>query len=277
MAITAAQVNALRQKTGTGLMDCKKALTEAEGDIDKAIEILRKKGQKVSELRAGKAANEGLVVAATSGDGKSGVTVHLSSETDFVAKNEEFVAFAKNLAQFALQQQPSSIEELKGLQMNGRTVGEAVLDLVGKINERIELANYSVLTGDEVVAYNHAGNKIGVLVALNKSGNDSISEVGRDIAMQVAAMNPVALDENGVPQDVIDRELEIGREQARQEGKPDTILEKIAEGKLKKYFKENTLLNQQFVKDGSKTVAQALKEADSELAVLNYSRVALGN
>lgn len=277
MAVTAAEVNALRQKTGAGLMDCKKALVEAEGDIDKAIEVLRLKGQKVSELRAGKAANEGVVIAKTADDHKSGITIHLSSETDFVAKNEEFMTFAHNLADFALTEQPASLDELKDLNMNGQTVGEKVLDLVGKINERIELANYAILQSDEVVAYNHAGNKIGVLVALNKSGSENISQVGKDIAMQVAAMNPIALDEAGVPKEVADREFDIGREQAKQEGKPENILDKIAEGKLKKYFKENTLLNQQFVKDGSKTVSQAIKDTDSELAVVNFSRVALGN
>lgn len=276
MAITASQVNELRQQTGAGLMDCKKALTEANGDLEAAIDILRKKGQKVSALRAGKAANEGAVVAITSEDNSKGVVVKLSSETDFVAKNEEFVAFASDVAAEALANGPADIEALKALPYAGLTIGEKVTELVGKINENIQLAEYEALTAETVVAYIHAGNKIGVLVGLNKPASDAVTGIGRDIAMQIAAMSPIGLDADSVEQSVKDRELALGREKALAEGKPENIVDKIAEGTLNKFLKENTLLNQPFVKDSSKTVAQVLKEVDKELTVTAFKRVALG-
>lgn len=276
MAITASQVNELRQQTGAGLMDCKKALTEANGDIEAAIDILRKKGQKVSAMRAGKAANEGAVVAITSADNTHGVVVKLSSETDFVAKNEEFVNFAADVANEALTNSPADLDALNALPYAGLTIGEKVTEMVGKINENIQLAEYETLTANTVVAYIHAGNKIGVLVGLNQPTTDAIASIGRDIAMQIAAMSPVALDADSVDQATQDRELALGREKALAEGKPENIVDKIAEGTLKKFLKENTLLNQPFVKDNSKTVAQVLKDVDKDLTVTAFKRVALG-
>lgn len=276
MAITASQVNELRQQTGAGLMDCKKALTEANGDLEAAIDILRKKGQKVSALRAGKAANEGAVVAVTSPDNSHGVVVKLSSETDFVAKNEEFVNFAADVANEALNNKPADISALNALAYAGLTIGEKVTELVGKINENIQLAEYETLSAETVVPYIHAGNKIGVLVGLNKPATDAVVAIGRDIAMQIAAMSPIGLDSDSVEQSVKDRELALGREKALAEGKPENIVDKIAEGTLNKFLKENTLLNQPFVKDNSKTVAQVLKDVDKELTVTAFKRVALG-
>lgn len=275
MAITAQAVNELRLKTGAGLMDCKKALTEANGDMQAAIDYLRKKGAKVSELRAGKAANEGVALAKTSADGKTGVAINLSSETDFVAKNQEFVAFAQQVADVALKEKPNTVDDLLKLSINGNTVKDKLNDLVGKINENIRLSKYEKLSGDAVVAYNHS-HRVAVLVQLNKPVTSAIEAIGKDVAMQVAAMNPAAVDQSSVDQATLDRELEIGREQARAEGKPENMLDKIAQGKLQKFFKESTLVNQQFVKDNNKTVEQALKEVDKDLKVVAFRRVALG-
>ena len=269
MGITASEVNALRQQTGAGLMDCKKALTEANGDMDAAIDILRKKGQKVSAMRAGKAANEGAAVAVTADDNSYGVIVKLSSETDFVAKNEEFVELVNGVAALALEKKPADLEALKALPYAGVTVGEKVTELVGKINENIQLSEYESLAAETVVAYNHAGNKIGVLVGLNKPTTDAI-------AMQIAAMSPVALNAEGVDQAIVDRELALGREKALAEGKPENIVDKIAQGTVQKYFKENTLLAQQFVKDSSKNVEQFIKSVDKDLVITDFKRVALG-
>lgn len=275
MEITASLVNQLRQKTGAPLMDCKKALTESNGDFDAAIDYLRKKGAKVSALRSERDAKEGVAMAITSTDNKKGVIVKLGCETDFVAKSADFVNFAQSLANLALQSDIHSVEALKSATMDGATVADRITDLVGKIGEKIELQAVESANGDSVIAYNHAGYKIGVLVALNKPINEKIEAVGKDIAMQIAAMNPVALDQSGVSQEIIDRELDIAREQIRQEGKPENMLEKIAAGKLQKFFKENTLLAQQFVKDNNKTVADVLKETDPNLKVLSFKRVAL--
>jgi len=277
MGITAAQVNELRQKTGAGMMDCKKALTEANGNMEAAIDFLRKKGQKVSELRAGRDATEGLVVAKTSGDGKVGIIVRLSSETDFVAKNDDFITFANMAAEVALNAQPNSLDELLTISHEGKPLEQHVVELVGKINEKIELSSYAKLEGDAVVAYNHMGNKIGVLVCLNQPANNGVGDIGRDVAMQVAALSPVALSESDVPQEVADREFQVGRDQALQEGKPENIVDKIAEGRLNKFYKENTLVNQPFVKDGSKTVSQVLKGVSPDLEVTAFKRVALAD
>jgi len=274
--ITAQTVNELRKKTGAGLMDCKNALTEANGDMQSAIDILRKRGAKVAELRAGKAANEGVALAKTSTDGKTGVAINLSSETDFVAKNQEFIAFAEQVADIALKEKPDTLDDLLKLSINGNTLKDRVNDLVGKINENIRLSKYEKLTGDAVVTYNHS-NKVAVLVQFNKSVSSAIEAIGKDVAMQVAAMNPVAIDQSSVDRATIDRELEIGKEQAKAEGKPENMLEKIAQGKLQKFFKERTLLKQQFVKDGNKTVEQVLSEADKDLKVVAFKRVALGS
>lgn len=276
MEITASEVNKLRQKTGAGLMDCKKALVEAKGDFEAAIDFLRKKGQKVSELRAAREANEGAVIAMVNTNNKKGVAIYLNSETDFVAKNEEFIAFANEVANKALEVSPKNLDELLNLELNGTVIKDRLNEMVAKIGEKIDISKYEKVEGEQVVAYNHMGNKIGVLVAFNIA-SDKLAESGRDIAMQIAAMNPVAIDKDSIPQDVIDREIEIGKDQARQEGKPEDIIEKIAVGKLQKFYKENTLIGQQFVKDNSKTIADVLKSIDPNLKVINFKRVEIGN
>lgn len=275
MGITAAQVNELRKMTGAGLMDCKKALTEAEGEIETAVDLLRKKGQKVSALRAGREATEGVIIALVNESKDFGVAVHLSSETDFVAKNQDFMSLAEKAAKLALDKKPANLDELLNLELDGLKLSEKVVELVGKINEKIELANYTSLSAELVVPYIHAGNKIGVLVGLSKTG-ENVEEIGRDVAMQIAAMNPVAVDKDGVDQSMIDREMALGKEKALAEGKPENIVEKIATGTVQKFLKENTLLNQQFVKDSSKTVAQVLKETVDGLTVSDFKRLALG-
>jgi elongation factor Ts len=258
-------------------MDCKKALTESNGDLEAAIDILRKKGQKVSALRAGKAASEGAVVALTTADNKTGVVIKLSSETDFVSKNEEFVGLANKIAQIAIEKQPADLEALKALSFDGQlSINEKVLEMVGKINENIQVTDYEKVTGAGVVAYNHAGNKIGVLVELTLAAEDKVQAIGKDVAMQIAAMSPVSVDASSVAPEVIERELAIGRDKALAEGKPENMVDKIAQGNLQKFYKENTLLAQQFVKDGGKTVEQALKDVNKELTVKNFKRVALG-
>ena len=276
VTVTAAQVNELRNLTGAGLMDCKKALTEANGDVQAAIDFLRKKGAKVAELRAGRAAGEGVVIAKTSADNKKGVAVYLSCESDFVGKNESFVKFATDIADLALEQTPATLEALLALQLNGSTVQAQVQEKVSAIGELINVSAYESVQGESVVAYNHMGNKIGVLVALNKGLNDAVTAVGKDVAMQIAAMNPVAVDASGVPAEVIEREKSIAREKAIAAGKPENILDKIAEGAGNTFIKENTLLTQPFVKDGSKTVAQVLGGAESGLTVTAFKRVEKG-
>lgn len=276
--ITASDVNKLRQMTGSGMMDCKNALVEAEGDFDKAIEILRKKGQKVAAKRGDREATEGLVIAKTDASGKRGVITILSCETDFVAKNEEFNTVANTIARIALESGAGSIEELKSKSYdgNGLTVGDKIIEMVGKIGEKIDVSALEVINAETVVAYNHPGNQVASLVGLNKAG-EKVSEGGKDVAMQIAAMNPIAIDQSSVPQSVIDKEIEIGKELARQEGKPEEMLEKIAMGKLNKFFKESTLLNQDFIKENKKSVAQFLKEIDSSLTVTDFKRYALNN
>lgn len=273
--ISAADVKKLRDATGAGMMDCKKALTEAEGDYDKAIEILRKKGQKLSDKRADREANEGVVIAVVSDDHKKGVIVKLSCETDFVAKNDDFVKLTQQFADIALSNLPADRDGLLGLGFEGITIGEKVIEQVGVIGEKIELAAYEKLEAEQVAPYIHMGNKAAVLVGLNK-GDDSFYDAGRDVAMQVAAMHPVAVDKDGVDQSIIEKEIEIGKEIARNEGKPENLVEKIAMGKLNKFFKEKTLLNQQFVKDSSLNVSGFLKSKDKELTVTDFKHVTLG-
>ncbi|NND33543.1 MAG: elongation factor Ts [Saprospiraceae bacterium] len=273
--ISASDVKKLRDQTGAGMMDCKKALSEAEGDFEKAIELLRMKGQKLSLKRAEREAKEGVVYALVTEDQKKGVIVKLSCETDFVAKNEDFIDLTREIAQIALETFPENKDGLLTENINGISIGEKVVEQVGKIGEKIELASYEKLEAPLVVPYIHMGFKAGVIVGLSKA-NDSFVEAGKDVAMQVAAMKPVAVDKDGVDQTVITKEIEIGKEQARQEGKPEAMLEKIAMGKLNKFFKEQTLLNQSFVKDGSMTVDQYLKKIDSDLTVKDFRHVALG-
>lgn len=276
MAITAADVNKLRQVTGAGMMDCKKALEETNGDFEAAIDNLRKKGQKVSAKRADREANEGVVIAKTNADGTKGIIIKLTSETDFVAKNADFVAFAEQIAQTAINELPENAEELKTKEVDGKKLADSLDEQVAKIGEKIDVTEYIKVEAPAVVAYNHAGNRIGVLVAMNQPTDDKVVAAGKDAAMQIAAMNPLALDEKSLSQEVIDRELEVAREQLRMEGKKEDMIEKIASGKLNKFYKDSTLLNQEFVKDNSKTVKKMLQEAHPELTITSFKRVALG-
>ncbi len=273
--ISASDVKKLRDTTGAGMMDCKKSLSEAEGDFDKAIEILRKKGQKLSAKRADREANEGVVIAKISDDKKKGVIVKLSCETDFVAKNEDFVKLVVSFADVALENFPESTEELLALPYKEITIGEKVTEQIGVIGEKLEIASYERLEAEQVAPYIHMGNKAAVLIGLNQD-SDEAYDAGRDVAMQVAAMRPVALDEDGVDASIIEKEIEIGMEVARQEGKPEAMLEKIAKGKLGKFFKEKTLLNQQFVKNNKQSVADFLKSVDKHLTVTDFKHVELG-
>ncbi len=271
--ITAAEVNTLRKMTGAGMMDCKKALIESEGDLDKAVDILRKKGQKVASKRADREANEGTVIAKTSEDKKFGAVVKISCETDFVAKNDEFVAFANEVMELVLSAKPADIDALNALEFRGADIGSALTEFIGKTGEKMELAGYECMTAENVSAYNHMGNKLATILGLNKAGTD---ETGHQLAMQVAAMNPVAVDKADVSQEVIDKEIEIGKDIARQEGKKEELLEKISMGKLNKFFKENTLVNQDFIRDTKMSVAQFLKETDADLKVTGFKRLMLG-
>lgn len=276
MAITASAVNELRKMTGAGMMDCKQALQETNGDMEAAVDYLRKKGQKISAKRADRDATEGAVIAKSSADYKTGVIVKLSCETDFVAKNDDFVNLANEIADLALAQQPANIEALLALQLGDETIADRLINEVGKIGEKIEIPEYAIVHGEAVVNYIHAGNRIGVLVNLNQSATDAIIAAGKDVAMQIAAMSPVSVSEADVPEDIKQRELEIGMEQARAEGKPENMLEKIAMGKLQKFYKESTLLKQAFVKDSSHTVEGMLDGVSKGLTVVSFSRVALG-
>ncbi len=277
--ISASDVNKLRQQTGAGMMDCKKALTETNGDFEAAIDFLRKKGAKVAASRQDRESNEGVVIARTSADGKRGVIIELNCETDFVAKNAEFVAFANEIANRAVEHNPKNIDELGQLSidtdMDRITIADAITDRTGKIGEKIGVSKYEVVEGEKVVAYIHGNFRLGVLVALS-ANVAGVDEAGKDVAMQIAAMNPVALDKDGVDATTIERELEIAKEQIRAEGKPEEMVEKIAAGKLNKFYKDSTLLNQEFVKDPSKNVAQFLSTVEKGLTVTAFKRVALG-
>lgn len=273
--ISAAEVNKLRQETGAGIMDCKKALIESNGDFEAAIDYLRKKGAKIAANRSDREANEGVVVAVTSPDGKFGCAVNLSAETDFVSKNEDFINLAKSIAEVALNGRIKTQEELQNATLDGVSVKDKLLDTVAKIGEKIEVKKYEVMEGEGVVSYIHMGYRMGVLVQLSKALNEAITIAGKDVAMQIAAMNPVAVDASGVSDETKDRERAIAREKAIAAGKPENILDKIAEGAVNTMLKENTLLPQAFVKDGSKTVEQYLKSVDKDLTVLSFKRVTL--
>jgi len=281
MSISAKDVKALRDQTGAGMMDCKKALTEANGDLTKAIENLRKKGQKISEKRADREANEGVVIAVTSGNRNNGIVVRLSCETDFVSKNDDFVAIAKKIADIALTNLPADLEALNALPYEGGlTIGEKTIEQTGVIGEKIELSKYEKIetaTGTgQVLPYIHMGNRAGVIVALNQEGPDYV-EPGKNVAMQVAAMKPIAIDKDGVDATVVEKEIEIGKEIARKEGKPEEMLERISTGKLNKFFKERTLLNQAYVKGSNKeSVSDYLKSIHPDLTVTAFKHIALG-
>ncbi len=278
--ISAKDVKALRDQTGAGMMDCKKALVEAEGNIEEAIAILRKKGQKLSAKRADRDAKEGAVIALTSGNRNNGIIVRLSCETDFVAKGEPFIGLATSIGQIALKNLPDSLEALLGLPFDSEmSVGEKVTEQVGVFGEKVEVKAYekleTVAGQGQVLPYIHMGNRAAVLVAVNLEGPQFI-EPGKNVAMQVAAMKPIALDKDGVDATVVEKEIEIGMDQARQLGKPEAMLEKIAMGKLNKFYKENTLLAQTYVKDGSMSVEKYLQSIDKNLTVTSFKHVTLG-
>ncbi len=273
--ITAADVNKLRGITGAGMMDCKKALVEADGDFEKAIDALRKKGQKVAANRSDRDAAEGVVIAKTGLNDKKGVLVVVNCETDFVAKNEQFTELAKELVNIALEKNPSSIEEFKTLPFDSAlTVNDKLIEMMGKIGEKIDLSKYESIVSEKVVAYNHPGNKLATIVGFTHSG-EAVEPVAKQVAMQIAAMAPIAIDKNDVDANTIQREIEIGKEQARMEGKPEDMLEKIALGKLNKFYKESTLLNQELITDNKKTVGQYLQEVDKNLTVTAFKRISL--
>jgi elongation factor Ts len=274
--ITAADVQKLRQITGSGMMDCKQALIESDGDFDKAIENLRKKGLKVAAKRADKEANEGIVMAAVNANATFAINVMVNCETDFVAKSGDFSSFVSESVKKALIHVPRSMEAFRSMDLNGRTVEENLTDLVGKIGEKLEIAHYEFIEAPLVSAYNHHGNRLATIVGFNIAGDAHLAEVAHEIAMQVAAMNPVAVDKDDVDPKMIAQEIEIGKEQARQEGKPENMLEKIALGKLNKFYKESTLVNQDFIRDNSRTVKQYLEETKKDLMVTGFKRLMLG-
>jgi elongation factor Ts len=275
-AITASDVNKLRQMTGAGMMDCKKALTEADGDFEKAIDILRKAGQKVAAKRADNTTSEGLVLIQISEDGTNGKLVALACETEPVSKVEDFRTLAQSLLDAAVQTNAADKDALLATKLaDGRTAEETIVELIGKIGEKIVIAAYENVTAEKVISYVHSNGKLGVLVGFNSVQGADIDETGKDIAMQIAAMKPIALDRTGVDSATIEREIEIGKEQARAEGKPEAMLEKIAVGKLEKFYKENTLLAQQFVKDGSLTITQLLDKTQKGLVITEFKRISL--
>ena len=270
--ITASDINKLRQATGAGMMDCRKALTESNGDFEAAIDWLRKQGQKVAAKRSDREAKEGVVLAKTTADNKSGIVLCISCETDFVSKNADFVAFAQSIADAAIAHNVKSAEELNEVQINGAKVSDLINDKLAAIGEKIGVSKFERVEAPYVASYIHGANRMGVLVGLTTEAE----EAGKDVAMQIAAMNPLAVDETSIPADVIAREKDIAIELIKAEGKPAEMAEKIAMGKLNKFFKDNTLMAQAFVKDGNKSVAEYLKGIHADLKVTEFKRVALG-
>ena len=280
LVIAASDVKNLRDQTGAGMMDCKKALIEAEGDFEKAVEVLRKQGQKLSVKRADREAKEGAVIALVSHNKNKGIVVRLSCETDFVAKNDGFVELTKQIAEIALKETPATIDDLLNCSFDGKiSIAEKINEYLAAIGEKIELVSYESISTNagegQVLSYVHAGNRAGVIVALNLEG-PQYEEAGRNVAMQVAAMKPLALDKDGVDASIVEKEIEIGKEQARAEGKPEAMLEKIALGKLNKFYQENTLNSQTYVKDGKMSVAEYLQSLHEDLKVTAFKHVALG-
>jgi len=270
--ISAADVSKLRKTTGAGMMDCKKALQEAEGDFDKAIGIIRKKGQAIANKRADREASEGVVLAKTNESGTLGVMIALNCETDFVAKNADFVSFASSILDKAIETNSSSSEQLLQEKFGTKSVADTIIEQIGVVGEKIELSCFEKIEAAQVVSYIHHGNKLATLVGLSTIAD---IEIGKDVAMQIAAMSPVAIDKEDVPSDIIEKEKEIGRDQAIKEGKPENMIERISEGKVNKFFKENTLLNQEFTKDNKLTVRQYLQNANKELTVTSFKRFTL--
>ncbi len=277
--ITAAEINKLRQTTGAGMMDCRKALVESDGDFEKAIDYLRKKGQKVAALRSDREAKEGVIIAKTTPDNKTGFIITLACETDFVAKNAEFVAFAQSIVDAAVKNNVNSVDEVLAIQLDGASVADKINDQVAKIGEKIQLARFEKITADAVAAYIHGAYRMGVLVGLSKN-SPAILQAGKDVAMQIAAMNPVAVSPDSVPANVVERERAIVTDQIKNDpkmaGKPDEMIDKIATGKLNAFFKENTLTAQAYVKDAGKTVGEYLKSIDADVTVTEFKRVQLG-
>jgi elongation factor Ts len=275
MAITASEVNKLRQQTGAGMMDCKNALVEANGDFESAVDVLRKKGQKVAAKRGGNDAKEGVIIAQSAKDSKAGVIVTLNCETDFVAKNDGYVQLVQSLVDLALDMMPKSLDELKHLAYNERlSVEDKITEQIGIIGEKLDLSAYALVESEKVVAYNHPGNQLATLVGLN-SNSEIAEDAGKQVAMQIAAMNPIAINKDGIDAKTIEREIEVGKELAIQEGKPEEMAEKIAMGRLNKFFKENTLLSQQFVRDNKQTVEQFLNTSENGLTVSEFRRFSL--
>lgn len=272
MAISAADVSKLRKMTGAGMMDCKNALEESNGNFEAAVEVIRKRGQLVASKRSDRDATEGVVIAKVTDSGNFGALIVLNCETDFVAKNADYISFAQGILDLAVNQKPAGLDELKNLKYGNTSVADRITEQVGIIGEKLELSYYSKIEASQVIAYIHPGNRLATLVGFNKPED---IRVGKDIAMQIAAMNPVAIDKADVTPGQIEKEKEIGREQARNEGKPENMLDKIAEGKLNKFFKESTLLNQDFTKDSTKTVRQYLQSVDKELTVTAFVRYGL--
>lgn len=271
--ITAADINKLRQQTGAGMMDCRKALTESNGDFEAAIDYLRKKGQKVAALRGDREAKEGVVIAQTSEDGSTGYIINVSCETDFVSKNAEYIHFAQSIMDAAIANNVKSVEELNKVKIGDELVEDKINEQVAKIGEKIGISRFERVDAPYVAAYIHGSYRMGVLVGLNKEAE----EAGKDVAMQIAAMNPIAVDQDSVPAETVARERNIAIEQVKAEGKPSEMAEKIAMGKINKFFKESTLLAQAFVKDANKSVADYLKSVDADLKVTEFKRVALGS
>lgn len=280
MTVTAKEVNELRTKTGAGLMDCKKALIEANGDFEKAIEILRKKGQKISASRQDREAKEGAIFAITNADNTLAYAIELNCETDFVARTDDFTKLGSLIVKLALEKNAQSLEQLLALTTSDNlTVQQKLEEAMAKIGEKIEISKFQSLQGEYIYAHLHTGGRIAVLLSMQGTkdvAKDRLAQVAKDVCMQITAMNPIAVDKNSVNPEIIQKEIEIGKEQARQEGKPENILEKIAIGKLEKFFKENTLLAQEFVKDNSKTIQQLLKEYHKDLSVVAFKRLELG-
>ena len=270
--ITASEINKLRQQTGAGMMDCRKALVESNGDFETAIDYLRKKGQKVAALRGDREAKEGVVIAQTTDDHKTAYIINVSCETDFVSKNAEYIAFAQSIMDAGVANNVSSAEELNSVKIGDETIADKLNEQVAKIGEKISVSRFEKIEAPYVASYIHGNYRMGVLVGLNKEN----AEAGKDVAMQIAAMNPIAIDQTSVPAETVERERNIAIEQIKAEGKPAEMAEKIAAGKVNKFFKESTLLAQAFVKDGNKSVADYLKSIDPDLKVIGFKRVALG-
>lgn len=274
--ISAADVNKLRQQTGAGMMDCKKALIEANGDFEAAVDYLRKKGAKVAANRSDREAKEGYIIAKLNADATKGYLIALNCETDFVAKNADFIGFAEGVLNAGMEAGATNAEAVKALSYEGVTVADKLLDMVGKIGEKLEISRYEMVESPRVVVYNHPGNRLATIVGLNNSSVAGIDEIGKNVAMQIAAMNPVAIDKDDVDAKTLEREIEIGKEQARAEGKPENMIEKIALGKLNKFYQDYTLLNQAYIKEDKKTVRQYLTDTDKNLTVTAFKRVQLG-